>query len=222
MLNNQKVAYFLDFANHHPESTKADIEKLCAGVLKYGFHSAFVNPCWVRLAKILVNKKAAVGTVVSFPLGQDNTEAKIVACRELVKKGVDELDISTNVGWLKEGKTELYLKEMKRLVQQIKKRRSTVVVKFIIETGLLTNDEIKKASLLVFKSGADFVKICSGMGPRGARLSDVKIIKQVVGDKIKIKVAGGIHHLKQVKEFLAAGANRIGTSKAIEIVTSTY
>jgi len=220
MLNNQKVAYFLDFANHHPESTKADIETLCASVLKYGFHSAFVNPCWVRLAKILVNKKASVGTVVSFPLGQDNTEAKIAACCELAKKGVDELDISTNVGWLKEGKSELYFKELKRITQKVKEKRSAIIVKFIIETGLLTNDEIKQASLLVLKSKADFVKTCSGMGPRGARISDVKIIKQVVGDKIKIKVAGGIHNFKQVKEFLAAGVNRIGTSKAIEIVTA--
>ena len=218
------LASFLDLANHRGETDKATVETLCKNVLQYGFNAAFVNSCWVKFAKTYFNQNhrpglpaPKVGTVISFPLGQDTTEMKIYAVHEAIKKGADELDISANVGFLKSD-SDIYLKELKRLVQAAKKISSSVVVKFIIETGLLTDSEIKKASLLVLKSGADFVKTCSGFGPRGSRLKDVELIKNVVQNKIKIKVAGGITTFEQVQDFLKAGVSRIGTSKAIEII----
>ena len=107
---------------------------------------------------------------------------------------------------------------MEAIVNAAKQLKKSVLVKFIIETGLLTNEEIKKASGLVLKSGADFVKTCSGMGPRGASLEDIKIIKSVVGGKIKIKAAGGIDTYQEAINFINAGVDRIGTSKAIEIL----
>jgi deoxyribose-phosphate aldolase len=231
-----KLAKYLDFANHSPRSTQKQIQELCQGVLKYGFNAAFVNPCWVRLAKTYLRHlrgvpqaqhhlgggivwKPKVGTVINFPLGQDTTEMKIMAVRQVIKKGADEVDVSTNIGFLKSGKEKIYLKELKRIVQAAKKLRPATMIKFIIEAPLLTDKEIAKASLLVVKSGADFVKSSSGYGPLDATLKMVKIIKRTVGDKILIKAAGGIATRKQALDFIKAGASRLGTSKAVEIVT---
>ena len=111
------------------------------------------------------------------------------------------------------------LEEMEAVIVGAKNIKRSVLVKFIIETGLLTDEEIKKASELVFQSGADFVKTCSGMGPRGASLEDVALIKEVVGGKIKIKVAGGVDTYQEAVDFIKAGADRIGTSRAVEIVS---
>jgi deoxyribose-phosphate aldolase len=107
---------------------------------------------------------------------------------------------------------------MEAIVNTVKELKKLTLVKFIIETGLLTSEEIKKVSELVLKSGADFVKTCSGWGPRGASLEDVRLIREAIGDKIKIKVAGGIDTLKEAIDFINAGVDRIGTSKAVEIL----
>ncbi len=220
------LASYLDFANHSPRSTQAQVQKLCDGVLQYGFNAAFVNPCWVRFAKTYLKKNhqppaatPKVGTVINFPLGQDTTEMKIMAVRQVIKKGADEIDVCTNVGWLKAGKEKIYLKELKRIVQAAKKIRAETIVKFIVEAPLLTEKEIAKASLLVLKSKADFVKTSSGYGPLDATLKMTQIIKKTVGDKILIKAAGGIATQKQALGFIQAGASRLGTSKAIEIVS---
>lgn len=163
-------------------------------------------------------KKAVTGTVVSFPLGQDSQEIKVASALWAVKQGADELDVSMNVGAFKEGRYENVLEEMKAIVSSAKSVKNTVLVKFIIETGWLTDDEIKKASELVLQSGADFVKTCSGMGPRGATLHDVELIKSVVGDRVKIKAAGGVTAYQQTIDFIKAGVSRLGTSHAVEIV----
>jgi len=159
-----------------------------------------------------------VGTVISFPLGQEMKDIKVLSAIEAVNQGANELDISMNVGLFKEGKTDLVLAEMETIVKAVKTLKKSTLVKFIIETGLLTEEEIKKASQLVLKSGADFVKTCSGMGPRGASLKDVELIKSMVGGRIKIKVAGGIDTYQEAIDFINAGVDRIGTSKAIEIL----
>jgi deoxyribose-phosphate aldolase len=220
------LASYLDFANHSPGSTQAQIQELCDGVLQYGFNAAFVNPCWVRFAKTYLHKNhqpptltPKVGTVINFPLGQDTTEMKIMATRQVIKKGADEVDVCTNVGWLKADKDKIYLKELKRIVQAAKKIRAKTIVKFIIEAPVLTEKEIAQASLLVLKSKADFVKTSSGYGPLDATLKMVRIIKKIVGDKILIKAAGGISTRKQAQDFIASGASRLGTSKAVEIVS---
>jgi deoxyribose-phosphate aldolase len=124
-----------------------------------------------------------------------------------------------NVGWFKAGKLTAVKNEMRKLVDTAKSVKLKTIVKFIIETGYLTGNEIRQASKLVMESGADFVKTCSGMGPRGAKLEDVSLIKGVVGDRVRIKAAGGITTLQQVKDFLEWGADRIGTSHAVEIYT---
>lgn len=217
-MDKRTLAFYLDLANHHPETSEKEVRDLCQAVKKYGFHSAFVNPYWVKLARQLLGPKATVGTVVSFPLGQETKDIKILAAMKAVDQGASELDISMNVGLFKQGNHKEVSAEMEAIVTGVKGLKKSVLVKFIIETGLLTNEEIKKASGLVLKSGADFVKTCSGMGPRGASLEDVKIIKSVVGGKIKIKAAGGIDTYQEAMDFIKAGVDRIGTSKAIEIL----
>ena len=217
-MDQRTLASFLDLANHHPETSEKEVRDLCQAVKKYGFHSAFVNPCWVKLARQLLGPKATVGTVISFPLGQETKDIKVLSAIEAISQGANELDVSMNVGLFKQGNYEEVLAEMEAIVNAAKQLKKSVLVKFIIETGLLTNEEIKKASELVLRSGADFVKTCSGMGPRGASLEDIKIIKSVVGGKIKIKAAGGIDTYQEAIDFIKAGVDRIGTSKAIEIL----
>lgn len=212
------LSKYLDLANHHADATPQDIRELCQKVKKYGFNSAFVNPSYITLARDVLGSSGAVGTVIAFPLGQETKDIKIVSAISYIKLGADELDVSINVGLFKTGEHESVLEEMKAIVTVSKETKKPTIVKFIIETGFLTDDEIKKASELVLESGADFVKTCSGMGPRGATLKDVELVKSAVGGKIKIKVAGGITNYKQALEFINAGADRIGTSHAVEIV----
>ncbi len=217
-MNKKELAFHLDLANHHPNATPQDIKKLCSLVLKHKFHTAFVNSCYVSLARQYLKNKAKVGTVISFPLGQDSLCLKTNGVKDALKNGVDELDISMNVGLFKAGKYQATLKEMRTLVKTARKTKKHAIIKFIIETGYLTPEEIAKASTLVVSSKADFVKTCSGYGPRGASLSDVLTIKKAIGNKAKIKVAGGISSTKQALAFLKAGAHRIGTSHAVEII----
>lgn len=221
MVEFEDLAPYLDFANHSAQSTESQIKKLCRQVLKYGFNAAFVNPCWVSFARKQLGDQGRVGTVIAFPLGQETTETKIASALEAVKNGADEVDVSANVGWLKAGKEDKYLAELTKLVKTVKEKRAEVIVKFIIEAHFLTEDEIKKAAYLVMRSGADFVKTTSGFGPRDAKIEYVRTIKSVVGNRVRIKAAGGISTAEQVKQYLAAGADRIGTSKAVEIVTGT-
>lgn len=216
-MDKKILAAYLDFADHYQDATPRAIKELCQQVKKHGFHSAFVNPCYVTLAKDSL-PQGKVGTVVSFPLGQDHQDAKVVVAMKAVRDGADELDVSMNVGWFKAKKYDWVLEEMKAVVTAAKNIRHLTLVKFIIETGFLNDSEIKKASQLVLEAGADFVKTCSGWGPRGASLKDVKLIRRAIGDKIKVKVAGGIDTYKEATDFIKVGANRIGTSQAIEIV----
>lgn len=216
-MNKKSLASYLDFANHQQEATPEDIRKLCQAVKKYGFHSAFVNPCYVALAKSLVGG-GKVGTVIAFPLGQEKSEIKVAAALEAVGDGADELDVSMNVGLFKAGNSSKVLEEMKMIVKAVKGQNPQVLIKFIIETGLLTTEEIKKATELVLESKADFVKTSSGLGPRGATLEDVELIKQVVGEKLRIKVAGGVDTWEEAMAFIKKGVSRIGTSHAPAII----
>jgi len=217
-MNKKELASHLDNANHHANCTSGDIKNLCAQVLRHKFNSAFVNPYYVLLAKKLIKGKAHVGTIVGFPFGEDTAGSKIFSAAESAGNGADELDISMNVGMFKEKRYGAVLSDMKKTVRTAKKINSKIIVKFIIETGYLNDKEIIKAAELVAQSGADFVKTCSGYGPRGATIRDVKLIKKAVGNKAKIKVAGGITTTRQALAFIKAGAHRIGTSHAVEIV----
>jgi deoxyribose-phosphate aldolase len=218
-MDHKSLAPFLDLANHHPNATFADIEDICGKVKTYGFNAVFVNPYFVPFARQKMGT-GKVGTVVSFPLGQDSLEIKIAAAKAAAVNGADELDVSLNVGLIKAGRWDESLEEMRNIVREVKAIDQKKIVKFILETGYLTDEEIKKASILILNSGADFVKTNSGMGPRGVVVKDVELIKQATEGKIKIKVAGGVDTFDEAIALINAGTSRIGTSKAVEIVTS--
>lgn len=213
------MAPYLDLANHHPNATFADIEDICGKVKTYGFNAVFVNPYFVPFAKQKMGA-GKVGTVVSFPLGQETLDLKIASARSSALAGADELDVSLNVGQIKSADWDGLLNEMSQIVNAVKNIDKQKIIKFILETGYLTDDEIRQASILVMRSGADFVKTNSGMGPRGVTVSDVELIKQATEGKIKIKAAGGVDTYDEAVALINAGVSRIGTSKAVEIVTS--
>lgn len=223
MIMNTSIASHLDLANHHSDATPEEIRRLCGSVLKYGFNAAFVNPYYIALAREELGNKAKVGCTISFPLGQDTLEMKLFAAKEAIRLGADELDIVPNNGLLlAEGGFGQYREELKTVADAARGQRHDIVVKFIIETGFLEEILIKRAAEAILASGADFVKICSGMGPRGASLEDVRLVREAIGTApIKIKVAGGIDTIEEVRAFLDAGAHRIGTSKAVEIIEQT-
>lgn len=213
----------LDFANHHANATPDDIRALCAAVVKYGFHTAFVNPTYVALAKSILETHAKVGCVISFPLGQDATAVKMAAANQAVSDGADELDVVPNLGLYMSGDTQGFLKDMADVVESARIFGKPVIVKFILDPGYFDTLPNKKEAMqevarCIQQSGADFVKIGSGMGPRGPSVEDVAIVKEAVPD-MKIKVAGGIDTKIEAASFLDAGAVRIGTSHAIEIAT---
>lgn len=218
-MDPKALAPFLDLANHHANATFADIEDICGKVKKYGFNAVFVNPFFVPFAREKMGA-GKVGTVVSFPLGQETLDFKMASARASALAGAAELDVSLNVGQIKSAAWDELLKEMRQIVTAVKNIDQQKIVKFILETGYLTDDEIKQTSTLVLRSGADFVKTSSGMGPRGATGSDVQLIKLATEGKIRIKAAGGVDTYEEAIALINAGASRIGTSKAVEIVTS--
>lgn len=227
---------YLDLANHHADATHEDIENICAKVIQYGFNAAFLNPCYIQTARDYCTKQHAqvkVGTVISFPLGQDTVDIKIQSAIACVRLGADELDIVPNNGLLISNEHDMYLSELTQIVTAVRGLEKLTIVKFILETGYFypkyaadstdalqaKGDELVRAGAgMIKKSGADFVKICSGMGPRGASLDDVRLVREVVGETMKIKVAGGIDTLAEAESFISAGVHRIGSSKAVEIV----
>lgn len=223
----------LDFANHHADATVEDIRTLCKTVLQYKFNSAFVNPVHVKLARSIMGITGKIGTVVSFPLGQDRTDVKIHSIREAIQDGADELDIVPDISKIKEDKADMFEQELVELTTQARLMRKNIVVKFIIETGLFLPEHfltvktpesqsgqkhIVLAALAIERAGADFIKICSGMGKRGVSVDDVKLIRSNVKPETKIKGAGGIDTKQEVLDLLTAGANRFGTSHAPEII----
>lgn len=216
------IARSLDFANHHANATPDDIRALASDVVKYGFHTAFVNPAYVSLAKSILGSHAKVGCVISFPLGQDESSVKMAAANKAVSDGADELDVVPNLGLYFSGDKEGFLKEMTDIVESARIFGKPVIMKFILDPGYFDKLSNKKEAMqevaqCIQQSGADFVKLGSGMGPRVPSLDDVKIVKEAVPG-MNIKVAGGIDTREEAEGFLGAGVVRIGTSHAIDIV----
>lgn len=212
------LASYIDYAYHKANTTSKDIENLCKETLEYKFNSAFVNPCYIQLAKKILNGQPKVGTVISFPLGQDIFTIKTEALKKALLAGADEFDIVLNIGLIKEHEWSNCYEEMRTLVGIVKDFDDKKIIQFIPETGYLTSDEIKQVAELMVQAKADFFKTSTGFGPRGATLEDVHLIRSAIGNSIKIKVAGGISTYKQAIDFIEAEANRIGTSSAIEIM----
>lgn len=224
-MDTAALAKRLDFANHKANATPDDIKTLCTAVTTHGFHAAFVNPCYVTLARTLLGKTGVVGTVVSFPLGGDTKALKMAVTNNAVSQEADELDVVPNIGLYLSGDTNGFLSEMQAVVESAHMVSRPVIVKFILDPGYFDKESDPKASLiraceLVRASGADYIKLGSGMGPRTPTLADLSVVKEAIGETMKIKVAGGITDRKTAEAFLAAGAYHLGTSHAITIVTN--
>ncbi len=216
MIDN--LASYLDFANHHPHATQADIKHVCDKVLEHGFNAAFMNPYWVPIVRQEVGFSGKIGTIVSFPLGQESLDVKINSAKQYASQGANELDAVANISLIKEAKWDQLRTELTALVSEVKAAHSGVIIKVIPECGYLSPDEIKKTAEVMVQAQVDFFKTCSGMGPRGAIVEDVRLVKEAVGDDIKIKCAGGIDTLQEAEDLITVGAVRLGTSKALEII----
>lgn len=197
------------------DATASQIKQLCLEAKQYDFASVCVNPDFVSLAhKELKGSSVKVCTVIGFPLGANKTAIKVAEAIEAIKDGASEIDMVQNVSWVKEGRYDLIEKE----VAEVKKACGDLTLKVILETCLLTADEIRLSSLAALRGKADFVKTSTGFSKGGARVEDVKIMRQAVGEKAGVKASGGIHHLDEVKALVQAGANRIGASASVAIM----
>ncbi|MFN3739608.1 MAG: deoxyribose-phosphate aldolase [Thermodesulfovibrionales bacterium] len=206
---------FIDHSLLKPEATVEALKRLCTEAKEYKFYAVCINPCYITLAReFLKDSNVKVCTVIGFPLGANAKEAKIYEAMDAQLKGADELDIVMNIGLARSGEWNPVYRELRDIVLATE----GAVHKIIIETGLLSEDQIKKATEIVLKSGAEFIKTSTGFTGRGVTLDDLRIIKEVAGNSLKIKASGGIRTLKQAMELINTGASRLGTSSSVEIV----
>ena len=206
--------HYIDQTLLKPDATEKEIRAFLEGMGKYGFYAVFLHPSWVELARKELPEGTRIGSVVGFPLGASSMKAKVFAAEELVKMGCAEIDMVMNIGRLKSGDYKYVGRDIKGVVSAAAGR----VVKVIIETCLLTDDEMISASRIVKESGARFVKTSTGFSTDGAQIDDVKRIRASVGPDFGIKASGGIRDYDTTMKFLAAGANRIGTSAGVSIM----
>jgi deoxyribose-phosphate aldolase len=210
-----KLAKYFDHTVLKPEITSADIEKLCSEAAEYGFFSVCVNPVWVKLSKkLLKGSKVDICTVVGFPLGANTTKIKIAETELALEEGAKEIDMVINIGKLKEGDTDFVRKEISKLKKITGKR----ILKVIIETALLTEDEKRTAIKLVKDAGADFVKTSTGFAKSGATIDDISLMRKIGGKSLKVKASGGVKTLDFALALIEAGANRIGASSSVDIM----
>ncbi|MGC9003183.1 MAG: deoxyribose-phosphate aldolase [bacterium] len=220
----EELGKMIDYAVLRPDTNEETIIRACEEAKKWHFAALCVHPCWIPLVRTnLQGSDVKLCSVVAFPLGTSTKSIKVAEARNAISLGADELDIVANLGLFKSGKQEEFLNEITALVETCRMhsltlRKGNVLTKIIIECGYLSKEEIRQISLLLLETGADFIKTSTGFGPRGTSLDDVRTIRNVVGGAMRIKAAGGIKSLNDVISFLGAGADRIGTSSAVQIM----
>ena len=196
------------------DATWEDIKKICDDGVKYGTASVCIPASFVRDAKEYVNGGVAICTVVGFPNGYSTTAGKVAETRQAIEDGADEVDMVINVGWLKDKKYDALLHE----ISAIKEACDGHILKVIIETCLLTDEEKIKMCEIVSKSGADYIKTSTGFSKGGATFDDIALFKAHVEPHLKIKAAGGISSIADAEKFIELGASRLGTSRIVKIV----
>lgn len=209
------LASYIDHTLLKPEATPLDIERLCSEAARFKFAAVCVNPAFVALAaSALKGSGVAVASVAGFPLGATTSGIKAREAKEAISDGAEEIDMVMAVGLFKGGDRGAAARDIAEVVRAAEGH----AVKVIIETGLLTAREIADASLLAADSGAAFVKTSTGFGPRGATVEDIRIMREAVCGRARIKASGGIRTRQQAMEMIAAGASRIGTSAGIAMI----
>ena len=206
---------YIDHTILKATASGTDVQKLCEEAIEHKFYSVCVNGCYVADAKhLLQGTDVKVAAVVGFPLGAMTTAAKVFEAKEAVENGASEIDMVINVAKLKDGEFEYVENE----IRQIKEAIGDNVLKVIIETCYLTDEEKVKACELSLAAKADFVKTSTGFGTDGATYEDVKLMKSVVGDNAKVKASGGVRDKETAQKYIDLGAERLGTSSGIDIV----
>ena len=207
----QEVLSKVDHTVLKQTTTWADIQKLCDDAVKYQTASICIPPAYVKQAAEYLNGRIPVCTVIGFPNGSNTTECKAFEVRDAVKNGAEELDMVVNIGWVKDGRYEDVLRE----INCLKEACDGKLLKVIIETCLLTKDEIVSLCDVVNRSDADFIKTSTGFSTAGATFEDVELMAQHMTNGKKIKAAGGISGFEDGKKFIELGAQRLGTSRLV-------
>jgi deoxyribose-phosphate aldolase len=216
-IDDRALARMIDHTLLKPEAVPAQIERLCEEALEYGFAAVCVNGAWVPLAARLVSgSEVAVAAVVGFPLGAGTSAAKAFEARDAVAGEAAEVDMVINVGALKAGDEPLVEADIRAVVAAV---GAGVPVKVILETALLKDGEKVRGCELAVAAGAAFVKTSTGFGPGGATVEDVALLRRAAGPDVGVKAAGGIRTRLQAEGMIAAGANRLGTSNSVQIVS---
>ena len=192
-------------------ATWEQIETLCRKGMEHATASVCIPPCYVKRAKEYTGENLAICTVIGFPNGNMTTAAKVFETEDAVRNGADEIDMVINIGMVKEGLYEQVLEE----IRQIKAACAGKCLKVIIETCLLTEDEKKEMCRVVTQSDADYIKTSTGFSTGGATREDVALLRKYSGPRVKVKAAGGIASLQDAEDFIALGADRLGTSRLI-------
>ncbi|MED3725383.1 deoxyribose-phosphate aldolase [Priestia filamentosa] len=212
---SKEIAKMIDHTLLKADAKKEEIEKLCEEAKEHHFASVCVNPTWVSLSSsLLEGTDVKVCTVIGFPLGANTPEVKAFEAQNAISNGATEVDMVINIGALKDGNDQ----EVKRDIQAVVEASKGVLVKVIIETCLLTEDEKIRACKLAVEAGADYVKTSTGFSTGGATVEDVVLMRKTVGPDVGVKASGGVRNAEGAKAVIEAGATRIGASSGIAIV----
>lgn len=212
------LARMIDHTLLKPDATLHQIEDLCREAKQYGFASVCINPCYVKICtELLRGTSVKVCTVIGFPLGATSTQAKTQETSQAIQDGAREVDMVINVGMLKSGEYQYVEKDIRAVVQAARSQR--VLVKVILETGLLMDEEKIQGCVLAKRAGANFVKTSTGFAKGGATVGDIALMRKVVGSELGVKASGGVRSQEEARALVASGADRIGASASIKIVT---
>jgi deoxyribose-phosphate aldolase len=212
-----RLSHMIDHTLLKPDATQDQIAQLCYEANKHGFASVCVNPSYVKLcADLLKGSEVLICTVVGFPLGATSTESKVFETQKAVRDGATEVDMVISVGALKSRDYELVERDIASVARAC--HAGNAILKVIIEAALLTDEEKVAACQLAKVAEADFVKTSTGFGPGGATAEDVDLMRRVVGPRMGVKAAGGIHTYEDAQKMIAAGASRIGASASVKII----
>lgn len=213
-MNNNELYAHVDHTLLKAYATKEDIIKLCDEAIKYGTASVCIPPTYIKDVHEKYGDSLNICTVIGFPLGYSSTNAKEAEILDAVKDGANELDMVINIAWVKNREYQRVQEEIERL----KKACHGHILKVIIETCYLDEEEKIELCKIVTKAGADYIKTSTGFGTGGATIEDVKLMRDNVGKNVKIKAAGGIRSREDMEEYLRIGADRLGTSSAVKIL----
>lgn len=213
-MDKKEILCHVDHTLLTQTATWDEIKQICDDAIKYGTASVCIPASYVKQAKEYVGDKMAVCTVIGFPNGYSTTACKAFETKDALENGADEIDMVINIGWVKDQK----FSELENEIRTLKAICKENILKVIIETCLLTDEEKIKMCQIVTKAGADYIKTSTGFSTAGATFADVELFAKNVGPNVKIKAAGGISSLDDAEKFLSLGADRLGTSRIIKLV----